>query len=141
MASSSSASTSSNRKLNSLETRLHQSALHTGRVRVSLCYSASFISVLIPRYEASCPKRNRRARSRTPWTNKCYQFPSCGCTCGLYAHIFVLSVSFQGLFKLMSDANGNLSYRAVQKNELDACDGGLLLSSVLSLTSLSGKRD
>jgi hypothetical protein len=41
----------------------------------------------------------------------------------------------------MKDANGNLSYRAVQKNELDAYEGALLLSGVLSLIPVSGKRD
>lgn len=53
----------------------------------------------------------------------------------------MLSVSLQGLFKLMRDANGSLSYRAVQKNELDACEGALLLSGALFLISVSGKRD
>ena len=53
----------------------------------------------------------------------------------------MLSVSPQGLLKLMRDANGNLSYRAVQKNELDACEGALFVSGVLSLTSFSGKKD
>jgi hypothetical protein len=47
MASSSSASASSSRKLSSLEIRLHQSALHAGRVRVPFSYSGSFIYTLI----------------------------------------------------------------------------------------------
>jgi len=86
MASSSSASASSSRKLNSLETRLHQSALHTGRPLVQ-----KEIDALAP-----------DAHGRTNAIN------------------FLLAA---GLFKLMRDPNGNLSYRAVQKNELDAKKG------------------
>jgi hypothetical protein len=41
----------------------------------------------------------------------------------------------------MKDANGGLSYRAVQKNELDACDGAIFLPAILFLTFLTGKRD
>jgi hypothetical protein len=39
----------------------------------------------------------------------------------------MLIVLLQSLLKLMRDANGNLSYRAVQKNELDACEESLFL--------------
>ncbi|KAF8500166.1 RNA polymerase Rpc34 subunit-domain-containing protein [Russula emetica] len=83
---SSSASTSSNRKLNTLETRLHQSALLTGRP-----LSQKEIDALAPDPHA-----------RTNAIN------------------FLLAA---GLLKLMRDPNGNLSYRAVQKNELDAKKG------------------
>ncbi len=41
----------------------------------------------------------------------------------------------------MKDPNGNLSYRAVQKNELDVCEGVFFASRVLFLTSATGKRD
>jgi len=41
---------------------------------------------------------------------------------GSNTYVFMLNVSLQGLLKLMKDANGNLSYRAVQKNELEACE-------------------
>jgi hypothetical protein len=54
---------------------------------------------------------------------------------------FVLSALLQGLLKLMRDSNGSLSYRAVQKNELDACEGVFFVSCVLFLTSVTGKRD
>lgn len=82
----SSASTSSNRKLNSLETRVHQSALLAGRP-----LTQKEIDALAPDPHA-----------RTNAIN------------------FLLAA---GLLKLMRDPNGNLSYRAVQKNELDAKKG------------------
>jgi hypothetical protein len=41
----------------------------------------------------------------------------------------------------MKDANGSLSYRAVQKNELDACEGAIFVPAVLFLKFLTGKRD
>jgi len=44
--------------------------------------------------------------------------------------VFMLSALMQGLLKLMRDPNGNLSYRAVQKNELEAY-GMLFVSCVL----------
>jgi hypothetical protein len=31
----------------------------------------------------------------------------------------------------MKDANGSLSYRAVQKNELDACEGAIFVPAVI----------
>jgi DNA-directed RNA polymerase III subunit RPC6 len=42
----------------------------------------------------------------------------------------MLIVLSQGLLKLMKDANGNLSYRAVQKNELDACEESVFSPAV-----------
>ncbi|KAH9077957.1 RNA polymerase Rpc34 [Lactarius deliciosus] len=88
MASSSTSSKSSSlsRKLNSLETRLHQSALQAGR-----SLSQNEIDALVPDPHA-----------RTSAIN------------------FLLAA---GLLKLMRDANGTLSYRAVQKNELETKKG------------------
>ncbi|KAH9027440.1 RNA polymerase Rpc34 subunit-domain-containing protein [Lactarius hengduanensis] len=88
MASSSTSSKSSSlsRKLNSLETRLHQSALQAGR-----SLSQKEIDALV-----SDP------HARTSAIN------------------FLLAA---GLLKLMRDANGTLSYRAVQKNELETKKG------------------
>ncbi|KAH9962126.1 RNA polymerase Rpc34 subunit-domain-containing protein [Russula dissimulans] len=76
----------SSRKLNSLETRLHQSALYAGGP-----LAQGEINALAPDPHA-----------RTNAIN------------------FLLAA---GLLKLMKDTNGNLSYRAVQKNELDAKKG------------------
>ncbi|KAI0249789.1 RNA polymerase Rpc34 subunit-domain-containing protein [Lactifluus subvellereus] len=79
-------SSSSNRKLNSLETRVHQSALQAGRPLAQ------------QEIEALAPDPHARTNAIN----------------------FLLAA---GLLKLMRDANGNLSYRAVQKNELDAKKG------------------
>ncbi|KAH8998046.1 RNA polymerase Rpc34 subunit-domain-containing protein [Lactarius akahatsu] len=83
---SSSKSSSLSRKLNSLETRLHQSALQAGR-----SLSQKEIDALVPDPHA-----------RTSAIN------------------FLLAA---GLLKLMRDANGTLSYRAVQRNELETKKG------------------
>ncbi|KAI0267270.1 RNA polymerase Rpc34 subunit-domain-containing protein [Gloeopeniophorella convolvens] len=77
---------SSSRKLNTLESRIHQSALQTGRP-----LSQKEIDALAPDPHA-----------RTGALN------------------FLLAA---GLLKLMKDTGGSLSYRAVQKNELDAKKG------------------
>lgn len=41
----------------------------------------------------------------------------------------------------MRDSNGNLSYRAVQKNELEACEAVFFCGRELFLTIVTGKRD
>ncbi|KAI9459126.1 RNA polymerase Rpc34 subunit-domain-containing protein [Lactarius psammicola] len=84
--STSSKSLSLSRKLNFLETQLHQSALQAGR-----SLSQNEIDALVPDPHA-----------RTNAIN------------------FLLAAS---LLKLMKDANGTLSYRAVQKNELETKKG------------------
>ncbi|KAF8270585.1 RNA polymerase Rpc34 subunit-domain-containing protein [Lactarius quietus] len=79
-------SSSSSRKLNSLETRLHQNVLQAGR-----SLSQKEVDALAPDPHA-----------RTNAIN------------------FLLAA---GLLKLMRDTNGGLSYRAVQKNELETKKG------------------
>ena len=53
--------------------------------------------------------------------------------------IVMLIVLLQGLLRLMRDPDGNLSYRAVQKNELDAC-GESFFSQMYLFLKLSPRK-
>ena len=132
-----SSSTSPNRKLNSLETRLHQSALLSGRVslprEVTLLYANCSCAKPLSQKEIDVLAPDPHARTNA------INF-LLAAVCGiLIPYVFMLSALMQGLLKLMRDPNGNLSYRAVQKNELDAC-GMLFVSYILLLISATGKR-